>query len=138
MRLNLLRILLVAAVLSPACAGAAELVMLERPGCVWCARWNAEIGPAYPQTAEGRRAPLRRVDVGAGWPVELAGIRPEMLTPTFILLDGGREVARLRGYPGDEFFWFLLGQMLSRLPGDDGTLLPGEGARATPPPRDGD
>ena len=34
-------------------ARAAELVMMEQPGCVWCARFNAEIAPAYPKTDEG-------------------------------------------------------------------------------------
>lgn len=98
---------------------AAELVMLERPGCAWCVRWHAEIGPAYPLTEEGRRAPLRRVDVTAPWPDDLADIGRERFTPTFVLMDGGVEVARLRGYPGDEFFWFLLDEMLSRLPEPD-------------------
>jgi hypothetical protein len=38
------------------------------------------------------------------------------LTPTFVLVHEGEEVGRLRGYPGDEFFWGLLGGMLERLP----------------------
>ncbi len=34
-------------------AGAAELVILEQSGCAWCARFNAEIAPAY-ATHRGR------------------------------------------------------------------------------------
>ena len=34
---------------------------------------------------------------------------------TFILVDKGEEVDRLIGYPGDEHFWFLLGDMLEKL-----------------------
>lgn len=101
-------------------AQAAELVMLERPGCTWCARWNREIAPVYPLTAEGRVAPLRRVDVTALWPDDLAGIAPDRYTPTFILVENGAEIARLRGYPGDDFFWPLLGEMLARLPSAEG------------------
>ena len=52
-------------------AGAAELLMLERPGCLWCARFNAEIAPAYPKTEEGRIAPLRRFDITDPWPSDL-------------------------------------------------------------------
>jgi len=96
-------------------AAAAELLMLERPGCVWCMRWNEQIAPAYPKTAEGRVAPLRRVDLSKPWPKDLAGIAADRFTPTFILTSGGREIARLRGYPGDEFFWPLLGEMLAKL-----------------------
>ncbi len=97
-------------------ARAAELVMLEQPGCSWCKRWNEEIGVAYDKTTEGQVAPLRRVDISDPWPNDLAEVSPERLTPTFILVDQGREVARLRGYPGEHFFWPLLSDMLSKLP----------------------
>lgn len=95
---------------------AAELLMLEQPGCVWCARFHREIGEAYPNTEEGRRAPLRRIDITRAWPDDLKHVARERLTPTFILIDNRVEVARLRGYPGDNFFWALLGEMLDRLP----------------------
>ncbi len=99
----------------PGAAQAAELIMLERPGCAWCARWNREIAPIYPLTDEGRQAPLRRVDVTEPWPSDLAGIGSDRYTPTFIVVDNGVEIARLRGYPGDNFFWPLLSEMLAKL-----------------------
>jgi len=95
---------------------AAELLMLERPGCVWCMRWNDEIAPAYPRTPEGQAAPLRRVDITKPLPTDLKGIALDFFTPTFILVADGREIARMRGYPGDTFFWPLLGEMLAKLP----------------------
>ena len=97
-------------------AKAAELLMLEQDGCAWCARWNAEIGGIYPKTAEARRASLRRVDIDEAWPADLTAIARDPFTPTFILVDEGREIDRMRGYAGDEFFWFLLGEMLEKLP----------------------
>jgi hypothetical protein len=97
-------------------AQAAELIMLERPGCTWCARWNREIAPIYPLTSEAGLAPLRRVDVTAPWPADLAEIAADRYTPTFIVVENGNEIARLRGYPGEDFFWPLLGEMLTRLP----------------------
>lgn len=106
-----------AVIAKPAVPGAlaAELIMLERPGCSWCIRWNREIAPIYPLTEEGQRAPLRRVDVTRPWPEDLAGIATDRYTPTFIVVENGREVARLRGYPGDNFFWPLLEAMLAKL-----------------------
>ena len=101
-------------------AASAELLMLEQPGCVWCARFNAEIAPAWPNTEEGRRAPLRRVDITQPWPDDLAGIRKERFTPTFVLVEEGREIGRLRGYVGDEFFWYRIGELLGRLESDPG------------------
>jgi hypothetical protein len=97
-------------------AAAAELVMLEQPGCAWCARFNAEIAPAWPKTEEGRLAPLRRVDITQDWPEDLTGVSKERFTPTFILIDDGVEVGRLRGYVGNEFFWYRIGELLARLP----------------------
>jgi hypothetical protein len=104
----------------PGIAGAAEMLMLVQPGCPWCARFDVEIAPTWPNTPEGMRAPLRRVDITAPWPEDLAGISAERFTPTFILLDEGREVARLRGYPGDQFFWYLVNDMLAKLPPGNG------------------
>jgi hypothetical protein len=34
------------------------------------------------------------------------------LTPTFALLEDGTEVGRTEGYPGEGFFWTLLGEMI--------------------------
>jgi len=94
---------------------AAELVMLEQPGCVWCARWHEEVGAAYPNTPEGQVAPLRAVDITGPWPEDLDDIARERLTPTFVLVENGVELARLRGYPGAHFFWPLLAEMLGKL-----------------------
>jgi len=90
--------------------------MLEQSGCYWCERWDEEIGVAYPKTEEGGKAPLRRVDIWDPWPEDLAKVRPERMTPTFILVEDGLEVARLRGYPGEHFFWPMLTNMLKKLP----------------------
>jgi len=92
-------------------AMAAELVMIEQTGCSWCARWNQEIAPAYPNTSEGRFAPLRRVDLRA-MPDDLAISRRVSFTPTFLIVEDGREIARLEGYPGEDFFWPVLEKLL--------------------------
>ena len=95
---------------------AAELVMLEQDGCVWCERWRAEIGPIYPKTAEGKRAPLRVINIFDPVPDDLRQIRIDRFTPTFVLIDGGVELGRIRGYPGDELFWWLLSNLIKKLP----------------------
>src|SRR4051812_8069391 len=93
---------------------AAELVMFERKGCPWCEAFDREVGSIYPKTPEGARAPLRRVEV-AHQPADLKGIVVERLTPVFVLIDQGREVGRIRGYPGEEHFWGMLAGLLGRL-----------------------
>ncbi len=89
-------------------AWSAELVMFESDACPWCEAWDEEIGAIYPLTAEARIAPLRRVDHDAKRPADLSGLRPVIYTPTFVLVEGGREVGRILGYPGEEHFWGLL------------------------------
>ena len=101
-----------AAFLLPAQAFAAELVLFERAGCTWCARFDAEIAPVYAKTDEGRALPLRRVDRDKPLPDDLAAIDPGAFTPTFVVVDRGREIGRIRGYPGDTFFFGLLGRIL--------------------------
>ena len=98
-------------------AAASELVMFERAGCGWCARFNAEIAPIYSRTDEGRALPLRRVDLSQPLPADLAGIDPGAFTPTFVVVDQGREIGRIRGYPGDAFFFGLLGRIMNATSG---------------------
>ncbi len=97
-------------------AMAAQLVMIEETHCHWCARWNEEIGVIYDKTPEGWRAPLRRVDISGGLPEDIAFTSRASFTPTFILIEDGREIGRIEGYPGEHFFWPMLGQLLEKLP----------------------
>lgn len=98
---------------------AAELVMVEEPGCPWCAKWERELGAIYPKTPEGQFAPLRKVQLHdlrkTDGPASLGIVldRPVMFTPTFLLIEDGKELARIQGYPGEDFFWGLLDRMLS-------------------------
>ena len=96
-------------------APAAELIMVEQSGCHWCARWNEEIGPVYARTEEAARAPLRRVDI-AELPDDIAFESTPVFTPTFVLVDAGKELGRIEGYPGEHFFWPLLNGLLDAHP----------------------
>jgi hypothetical protein len=96
-------------------AAAAELVMFEQAGCAWCEAFDREIAPVYHKTAEGQRAPLRRVDIDQPVPQDLAFIAVERLAPLFLLVDNGREIGRIRGYPGEDHFWGLLGALIKKL-----------------------
>jgi len=90
-----------------------QLYMFERPGCPYCLQWEREVGPAYPNTAEGRAAPLVHLDIGDPLPPDLVVVSPPQFTPTFVLARDGLELSRIVGYPGEGFFWGLLGQMIA-------------------------
>ncbi len=98
-----------------AAAGAAtELIMVEQEGCVYCEQWDTEILPIYARTAESKVAPLRKMDLFDGFPGGISFARAVNFTPTFVLVRDGVELARIEGYPGEDFFWGLLGMMLEK------------------------
>ena len=105
-----------ATLLGPAWTATAQaepyLVIVEQAGCVYCERWHAEIGPAYPKTEEGRFAPLIQADLRKGPPEGITYARRVLFTPTFVLINKGQEQARIEGYPGEDFFWPLLTKLL--------------------------
>ena len=96
-------------------AQAAELIVFEQAGCVWCETFDREIAPIYPKTAEGQRAPLRRVNIDHTLPSDLSFLEIERLAPIFVLVEKGQEIGRIRGYPGDDHFWGLLGALIRKL-----------------------
>ena len=89
-----------------------RLIMVEETGCMWCESWNEQIGPVYSKTLEGRTAPLQRIDIHETPPSDLTFSSSLQFTPTFVLVVNGTESARVEGYPGEDFFWELLVQMI--------------------------
>jgi len=92
-------------------ADAAELVMYRRDGCPWCAKFDRELGPIYPKTEFNMSAPLRQInlDHDRDLPITHGAIR---YTPTFVLIENGKEVGRIEGYPGEDYFWPRLSYLL--------------------------
>lgn len=90
------------------------LLMAEEEGCYWCDRWTSEIGTIYSKTTEGQSAPLTRYDLHAGSPPDITLTMPVNFTPTFMLIQDGVEVGRIEGYPGNNFFWGLLNQLIQQ------------------------
>ena len=101
-----------------AAAAGTELVMVEKEGCPWCLAWHAEVGPGYPLSDEGRRAPLRREDID-DIPDDLVLDARPVFTPTFILVHDGVELGRLEGYAGAEFFYPLIDRLLEAAPPEE-------------------
>lgn len=96
-------------------ARASELVMFERDGCVWCQRWDRAIAPIYGKTDEARLLPLRRIDVDRQSADGIILAAPVRFTPTFVVVDHGREIGRITGYANDESFWGLLAMLAAKI-----------------------
>jgi thioredoxin-related protein len=94
-----------------AAAAPHRLIMVEDDGCIYCVRWHAEVGQAYANSAEGLFAPLDRRRIRDP---EIAFLRNLRYTPTFVLLNGDQEIGRITGYPGADFFWQMLADLLAK------------------------
>ena len=116
MKLVLVLLAAVLTVLPATSRAEVKLLMVEETWCEWCERWNEDIGVIYHKTPEGKRAPLLRADVHEALPSGISLQTRVQYTPTFVLLKDGKEVGRIEGYPGEDFFWALLNQLLDRLP----------------------
>ena len=89
-----------------------RLVLLQEYGCFWCAHWDKEIADIYPNTAKGQLAPPRRLDIHNPLPDDPDLAHLAVFTPTFTLVRDGHELARIEGYPGEDFYWGLLSVVL--------------------------
>jgi hypothetical protein len=107
---GLIAVLALLGTIAPALS--AELVMYRRAGCPYCLAWDREIGPVYPKTEIGKTLPLRQVHLDKGKDLSVELKSPIRFTPTFVVVEEGREKARIEGYPGEFFFWGVLEKLL--------------------------
>jgi thioredoxin-related protein len=109
-------VLLAGSILLACRADAFELIMFRRIGCPWCAAWDREIGPIYAKTDLGRRIAVRLIDLDQRASMKFKLASPVRFTPTFVLLDEDREIGRIEGYPGEDFFWGQLERLVPSPP----------------------
>jgi thioredoxin-related protein len=96
-------------------AQAAELLMFDQAGCVYCQRWERDVGSLYSKTPEAKSLPLRRIDIQNQKTAGITLASPVRYTPTFVVVDDGREVGRITGYSNDDSFWGLLDALVAKL-----------------------
>ena len=98
-------------------AGNKELVMFgSQKLCLLSDVFNRKVAPGYRRSKTGRRAPLKEIDInrhGTGGYALRGG--PIRVTPTFVMFKRGREVARIKGYPGKKNFYRMVRQILRRV-----------------------
>ncbi len=91
-----------------------RLLMVEQAGCYYCRVFNRDIAPVYEKTAEGLAAPLVHMELRGELPEGVTLASRPFVTPTFILIGpDGAEIERLTGFPGEDFFWPYISDMIS-------------------------
>ncbi|MBN8982312.1 MAG: thioredoxin family protein [Rhizobiales bacterium] len=111
----LLMAVLAAAAMLPVKARAAELLMFESRSCIYCLRWERDVGSLYDKTAEAKVLPLRRVDVDRQSASGVTLQSPVRYTPTFVVVDKGREIGRIEGFASDDAFWGRLDELAAKI-----------------------
>lgn len=87
--------------------------MIEQVGCSYCVAFNRDIAPIYEKTELGTSAPLVHADLRGDLPEGVTLASRPFVTPTFILLGpDGQEISRMTGFPGEDFFWPYVTQMI--------------------------
>ena len=93
-----------------------EVIVFEIGGCKYCAAFRDNLGARYLASTTNRAAPMRFVDVGKLDP-QAFQLRADINTvPTIVVLQDGREVDRVEGYPLAEL---LFGMVKSRVGSQD-------------------
>lgn len=93
-----------------------RMVVFVSPYCDTCRKFEAEVADRYSKTDIGQRLPMVLVDTFDP-PADFAErARYVAFTPCMVVENpDGKEVARIRGYRGDEFFWGELDSIVRKL-----------------------
>lgn len=94
---------------------AAELVYFKSAACSVCERWDEEVGEIYSKTSESSVLPLRMHDIHDERPEDFKFVRGVVYTPTFVMIEDGREVGRIVGYIRDYFFWEQVNALMKKI-----------------------
>jgi thioredoxin-related protein len=101
---------------APAPAVAAELVVVEAEGCVYCGLFRRDVLPAYQASEEGKQMPVRFVDINDMNATHLEFQTDVDIVPTFVVVKSNHEIGRISGYVGPENFYHSIKYLLDTAP----------------------
>lgn len=93
-----------------------ELVVMEAPGCIYCDLFRRDVLPTFQSSERGREMPVRFVDLNDEAAEKLATDGPVDVVPTFLIMKNQREIGRIPGYVGPEFFFHSINHVISSAP----------------------
>lgn len=90
-----------------------ELVVMEAPGCTYCTLFRRDVLPSYQASERAKDVPIRFVDINDEAASALGLDGPVDVVPTFVVLQNNKEIGRIPGYTGPEFFFHTMNYLLS-------------------------
>tara|TARA_X000001036_G_scaffold82015_1_gene73840 strand:- start:121 stop:492 length:372 start_codon:yes stop_codon:yes gene_type:complete len=88
--------------------GDSKLIMITDSSCIFCQRWERDIGQIYPKTDMAEKFPLTRIEFNSNQRGDPYGFKNILGTPTFIFLKDEVEIGRIEGFNDAEMFWWLV------------------------------
>ncbi len=93
-----------------------ELIVMEAPGCTYCDIFRRDVLPSYQASERAKDVPIRFLDINDASPEELGLNSPVDIVPTFVVLKDHKEVGRIPGYVGPEYFFHSINHLISSAP----------------------
>lgn len=97
-------------------ASGLEIVVVEAPGCIYCHLFRRDVWPSYETSQRARSVPMRFLDLNAEAFATLDLDGPIESVPTVLVLQRGKEIGRIPGYVGPEFFFHSIDRLLAKAP----------------------
>ncbi len=88
--------------------GDSKLIMITDSSCIFCKRWERDIGQIYPKTDIAKKFPLTRIEFNSNQKEASYSFKNISGTPTFIFLKDEVEIGRIEGFNDAEMFWWLV------------------------------
>lgn len=93
-----------------------ELIVVEADGCIYCGVFRRDVLPAYQTSEQGKKMPIRFVDVNDVETGHLDFNTSVDIVPTFVVVKSQHEVGRISGYVGPENFFHSINYLLGSAP----------------------
>ncbi len=93
-----------------------ELIVMEAPGCTYCELFRRDVLPSYQASERAKDMPIRFLDINDAIP-EALGLDSDIdIVPTFVVIKNHKEVGRIPGYMGPEYFFHSINHLVSTAP----------------------
>lgn len=96
--------------------GTVELIVVEAEGCIYCEIFRRDVLPAYETSEQGKKVPIRFVDINDVDADHLDFSASVDIVPTFVVVKSQHEVGRISGYVGPENFFHSINYLLGSAP----------------------
>lgn len=101
----------------PAATPQMELVVLEVDGCIYCNVFRQRHLANYKASRQGKKIPIRFVNINDPAVGNLGLSQPVGIVPTFVVLQNNQEIGRIPGLVGHHDFYRAIDHITAGVPG---------------------